>query len=78
METDDEQYKDGFNIGYWLGWGDTQVQKDILKHLIERQHPEISYAKGLVAGKKQMEREKMLEQIKVIGNSKDLDREREM
>lgn len=78
METVDERYKEGFNIGYWLARGDRQCQKNILTHLIEQQHPETSYAQGLVAGRKQMEKEKILERINALDKAKDLDIEHEI
>lgn len=78
METVDEQYKEGFNTGYWLASGDKRTQEAVLDHLIEKQHPEIPYAKGLVAGKKQMEKEKMLAQINAIDNSKESGMERDI
>ena len=75
METVDERYKEGFNIGYWLARGNEQAQKDILSHLIGKQNPEIPYAKGLMAGKKQMEKEKFLEQIVARDKTKDKNKE---
>ena len=71
MKTVDKKYLEGFNIGYWLARGDTPEQKNILNHLVNQQPPGIPYTKGLRAGRKQMEQEKMLEQIHAQDKTKD-------
>lgn len=76
IDTVDEQYQEGFNIGYWLARGDEQVQKDILHDLMRRQNPEIFYTQGLLAGKKQMEKEKLLDKIHSTTKAKDNANER--
>ena len=75
METVDEKYKEGFNTGYWLARGSETAEKGILNDWIKRQNPELPYAKGLLAGKKQMEKEKLLSQMKEKTNTKDKDQE---
>lgn len=76
METVDEKYKEGFNAGYWLARGNEAGQKEMLNEWIKRQSPEMPYAKGLLAGKKQMEKENLLSQMKEKANAKDKSLER--
>ncbi len=46
METVDEQYKEGFNIGYWLARGNDQIEKDVLNDLIRRRTQKLPSQKG--------------------------------
>lgn len=65
-DTIDTQYKEAYNVGYWLATGKEPLPKDVLKRLTEVVPPGTAYQKGLMAGKKQMEKENLARQIENI------------
>jgi hypothetical protein len=56
--TIDEKYKEGFEIGYWLTKGS---HKEVLDRAIDcNSVPKNQYYQGLLAGKKEAQREILL------------------
>ena len=73
MEPSEEKYKKGFNHGYLLA----QHEPELMKKLIKERNPDSEYFSGLLLGRKEFEREKMLTQIKDQNIKKDKEIERE-
>lgn len=65
--TVDPIYKKGFENGYWLKRGDSKDLDGIIKRAKQEQ-----YKSGLIAGKKEANREQVREQLRDdTGHSKD-------
>lgn len=73
-EKVDPLYKKGFEIAYWLERGDNPQ----LKHIMESNANGNAYDKGLRAGKREAEREKMREHIAAIRRQQEKNRGREI
>jgi hypothetical protein len=71
MEILDEKYLKGFNSGYLLSKHDPELLDKLLKSPNDNE-----YIKGMNMGKKQHDREKLLEQLKQ-SQKRSKDRERE-
>lgn len=68
----DREYKHGFNSGYLLA----KHAPEKLKELLKESKKETAYVCGIRAGQKQVEKEKILQQLKYAKDkSKDKDRE---
>lgn len=66
MEKNQQDYIKGFNSGYLL----SKHEPDLLAKLLKGDNAN-EYIQGMQAGKKQHDREKLLEQIKTANKSKD-------
>ena len=67
------QYQKGFNVGYQIA----KVDPDLFKQLEKSLDRDDDYIHGLKMGKKQLDREMLLEQVKQARQqSKDRDNER--
>lgn len=60
MEELSTEYQKGFNVGYQIAKADPQLFKQLEKSLDR----DGDYIRGLKLGKKQLDREKLLEQLK--------------
>lgn len=66
MEKNEQDYIKGFNSGYLLSKHEPELLAKLLKG--DNVH---QYIQGMQAGKKQYDREKLLEHIKTANKSKD-------
>lgn len=71
MDDEEQQFIKGFNAGYQLSKHEPELLERILKSPTE----DVEYLHAMRLGKKQHDREKLLEQLKKK-QSKDQDRER--
>jgi hypothetical protein len=72
MEDQEKHFAKGFNAGYLL----SKHEPDLLKQLLKSTNKENEYFQGLELGKKQHDREKLLQQIKHSNKTRNKDRER--
>ncbi len=72
-EKVDPLYKKGFEIAYWLERGDNPL----LKHIMEANANGNAYDKGLHAGQREADREKMKEHIAAIKRQHQQEKDRD-
>lgn len=62
MEKVDQQYKDGFESGYWLAKGNHPQ----LSQIMQNKNADPKFLDGMKAGQKELQREKVREELKQI------------